>query len=38
MNMTEKKLSKGKNVSQIAEELEEEEDRIREIIKDYALQ
>lgn len=36
--MIEKKLSKGKNVSQIAEELEEEEDRIREIIKDYALQ
>ena len=36
--MIEKKLSKGKNISQIAEELEEEEDRVREIIKDYALQ
>ena len=33
-----KKLDRGKNISRIAEELEETEDRVRELIREYGLE
>ena len=32
-----KKLARGKSISRIAEELEETEERIQELIREYAL-